>query len=251
MVLSYRDGIAIGELAFYCPAVLIGIYLTLIHPFYTTGWIDIAFFSLIRIVSSAIQLCTLSNPTSTNLYTISGILNSIGLAPLLAGSLGLVDRLNQNIEKNHRHSLIPKYLFRLAQLTIITGLMLGVVGGVNAGKEYGDTDQFTMDGVGKAGTGLMIGVFIADVIFTIFTAMQVSHIDAGQKRLLLAVASAIPFLLIRTVYAILATLCHNPQITLIGGNATDWLSLAVLEEYAVIIIYIAAGLSAGQVLNAR
>ena len=57
------------------------------------------------------------------------------------------------MQKN-RHIYILRYFFRPTQIVIIIGLVLGVVGGVNAGKIHGHSGIFVMDGVGKAGTGL-------------------------------------------------------------------------------------------------
>ncbi|KAH8807425.1 hypothetical protein F5884DRAFT_731182 [Xylogone sp. PMI_703] len=248
MGLSYRDSIAVAELAFYGPAILIGIYLTAMHPFHTAGFIDIVFFSGIRIAGSVVQIKTISNPTESKLYTIAAIMNSIGLAPLLAGSLGLLDRLNENIGKNN-FGHIHRTTFRIIQLDIITGLVLGIIGGIHSGSSLHKNGVFSVGTVSKVGTALLIAGLVADIILALLTTRYIRNASSGYKRLLLAVFLALPFLSVRLVYTILATLTTDQDFNFVSGSVTDWLCMAVLEEVVVVIIYIVVGLSMVPVLN--
>ena len=242
MGLSYRDSIAAAEIAFYSPALLVGVYLTAIHPFHSTGWVDIVLFSIIRIVGSVVQLETINHPTLSKLYTIATIMNSIGLAPLLAGSIGLLNRLNENIRKN-KSSYIHANIFRVVQIGIILGLIFGVIGGVKSGKSIGQTSMFTVGAFGKAGTALLATGFAADLILIHLTARHISHVDIHLRRLLFAVLAVTPFLAVRLVYSILATLTTDHDFNFLTGRVADWLCMAVLQEAAIIIIYMFIGLT--------
>ncbi|KAK5992933.1 hypothetical protein PT974_06358 [Cladobotryum mycophilum] len=245
MTLGYRDGVAVAELAVYLPSAIVGLYLTIINEFHTSGWIDILLFSIIRIVGSAIQLDAKNHPGTTKFYTIAAIMNSIGLAPLQAGSLGLLNRLNDNIRKNDR-TPINNNVFRIVQIIIIVGLVLGVVGGIKSGENIGKTaGGFTVNGTSKAGSVLLIGVFALTLLLTARIFRFVSHADREYRRLLWAVMAATLPIGVRLVYAILATLTQDKDFNFITGNTTAWLCLAVVPETIIICIYIAVGLSLG------
>lgn len=248
MALSYRDGIAVAELICYCPSAIIGIYLTVINEFHTTGWIDIFLFSAIRIVGSAIQLEAKNHPGTTKFYTIASIMNSIGLAPLQAGSLGLLNRLSENIGGKNR-SQAEKSIFRLVQTVIIAGLVLGVVGGIKAGNGIKENGTFAIGSLGKIGTGLLIGAFAATLIVAANLYRKVSLANRKYRNLLWAVVAAAFPLAVRLVYAILATLTDDKNFNFITGNVTAWLCLAVIPEALVILIYIVAGFSLGRNRN--
>lgn len=248
MALGYRDGVAVAELAAYCPSAIIGIYLTIVNEFHTTGWLDIFLFSTIRIVGSAIQLEAKNHPGTTKFYTIASIMNSIGLAPLQAGSLGLLNRLSENIGGDNR-SRAHKSIFRLVQILIITGLVLGVVGGIKAGENVNKTGTFAIGAVGKIGTGLLIGAYAATLVIAANLFRTVSLANRKYQRLLWAVVSAAFPLAVRLAYSILATLTDDKRFNFITGNITAWLCLAVIPEFVVILIYITTGISMGRTRN--
>ncbi|UKZ55809.1 hypothetical protein TrVGV298_009633 [Trichoderma virens] len=245
MALTYRDGVAVAELICYCPSAIIGIYLTLINEFHTTGWIDIFLFSAIRIVGSAIQVEAKNHPGTTKLYTVASIMNSIGLAPLQAGSLGFLNRLSENIG-GKTQSQAQKYMFRIIQMLIITGLILGVVGGIKAGNQIKNTGTFAIGSIGKIGTGFLIGAYAATLVVAASLHRVVSFADRKYRRLFWAVIAAAFPLAVRLVYAILATLTDEKKFNFITGNVTAWLCLAVIPEFLVILIYIILGVSLGR-----
>ncbi len=241
-MISYRNGVVIGQLAFYIPSFFIGVFLTIRHEFHTTGWLDIALFSLIRVIGSGMQVGTINNPTSTGLYTGSSILASIGVAPLVACALGLLNRLNESITQRHHHTILDQNLFRVIQTGNIVGLILGIVGGVKSGHNYGQTGVYTVQTITKVGTGLIIGAFAFVVLIDIYLISHVKYAKPGMKRLLLGVSLALPFLTVRVAYSILTSYTTDVAFHLIGGDTTDWLCVAVIEEVGFIVIVCAVGL---------
>ncbi|KAF4636800.1 hypothetical protein G7Y89_g1295 [Cudoniella acicularis] len=243
MTLTYRDGISIGEIVVYIPALFIAIFLAIRHGFgRNSGWYFIILFSLARILGGALELATISNPTSIGLYTGSAILTNVGFSPLELATLGLLSRLLENINKTHKTILSPRVL-NLIQLIITVGLILGIVGGVDAGSNYDTTGKFQPTTLNKAGTALFIASYVLTVIATIIASFSASHAESGEHRLLFAVAFSLPFLLVRLVYSVFSTFTHNKDFNLLTGKPTVLLCMALLQELAVVIVFEAVGLT--------
>jgi hypothetical protein len=90
-MVDYREGVAIGELVCYVPALSIAILLAVRHGFgRSSGWFFLIMLSLARIIGAAMQIAIASNPTSISLYTGSAILTNTGFSPVSnTGSLFL------------------------------------------------------------------------------------------------------------------------------------------------------------------
>jgi uncharacterized membrane protein (DUF485 family) len=74
-------------------------------------------------------------------------------------------------------------------------------------------------------------------------AMRVKWIQQGERRLVLAVAISVPFILVRLIYSAILSFAHNPRFNLISGSVTINLVMAVLEEFVVIIVCLGVGLT--------
>lgn len=80
-------------------------------------------------------------------------------------------------------------------------------------------------------------------LMTAFMAMQKDTIQRGERRTVLAVAIATPFILVRLAYAALIWFLHDSTFSMIGGNVTVQLVMSVLEEFAVVIICLGVGIT--------
>ena len=70
-------------------------------------------------------------------------------------------------------------------------------------------------------------------------------------RLLIAVVCSIPFLSVRLIYSILSGFNIDPSnFNLVNGNVLVQGFVAVMEEFVVVILYLAAGLTATKLLRA-
>lgn len=67
--------------------------------------------------------------------------------------------------------------------------------------------------------------------------------EAGEHRLLVAVGLSAVFIFVRLLYAILIWFAANSTFNFASGNDTVMLFMSVLEEFAVVIICIAIGLT--------
>jgi hypothetical protein len=247
MTIDYRGGVSIGELCVYIPSLFVGIYLATRHGFgHNSGWLYLILFCLARIIGPSLQLATINDPTNTSLYIGSAILNNVAISPLELTILGLLSRLLDNIHKTYNTFLSTRML-QFLQIVTIVGLILGIVGGVDAGNHFVQTTAsgrvYHPGSLNKAGSIHLIVSYVAIVAFTALISIFVSHAEAGEKRLFLAVALALPFLLVRLVYTGLSTFSYNPKFNILDGDTTIFLCVALLMEFIIIIIFEVTGLT--------
>jgi hypothetical protein len=247
MTIGFREGVSIGEIAIYSPALLVATYLSVRHGFgRSAGWMFLIIFCLARIIGAAMQLATITAPSSISLYTGYAILQNIGLSPLMLATLGLLSRLLDNINRTH-HTAISTRFFKFVELIILVGLILGIVGGINASNAFVQKGSFTPGSLNKAGTALFIVSYVAIVLSTIFLSFSTSHASRGEKRIFVAVALSLPFLLVRLFYSIMSTFTKNKNFNLLTGNITILLCVAFIEELVIVILFEGVGLTLSQV----
>jgi hypothetical protein len=241
MALSYRNGVSIGEIVLYVPTLAIAIFLCIKHGFgRSSGWYFLIVLSLARIIGGAMELATIKSPTSVSLYSGSAILTNVGFSPLVLAALGLLSRLLDNINKTHK-TIVNSRILKLIELVIFVGLILGIVGGVDAGSNYSKTGHYTPSSLNKAGTALLVVSFGFIVLALIIASFSTPHAEQGEHRLFFAVVASLPFLVCRLIYSCFSTFTHNKNFNLITGNTTILLCVALLEELAVVIIYEGVG----------
>jgi hypothetical protein len=137
---------------------------------------------------------------------------------------------------------------KLIQAIVAIGLILGIVGGVNAANDFGNP-KAPVQSMSKAALGLFVAAYGLIVITTIMTSFSISYAGAGEKRLLLAVALSLPFLLVRVIYSGISLFGNNPDFNFISGNTTIFLCMALLMELAAVAIYEAVGITLQKVVS--
>jgi hypothetical protein len=243
MTLTYRDGVSIAELVIYFPSLAVALFLSFRHGFgRNSGWLYLIIFCLARIIGPIMQLVLISDPSSTSLYTGSIILQTVGLSPLMLASLGLLSRAADSINRSH-HSFINSHILKLIQLVITVGIILSIIGGINASDDLSSSGGYYPGTLSKVGTALLIVSYAGIVLATIIMSFSVSHAEPGEKRLVLAVAVSLPFLLIRLVYSIMVTFSTLRTFNQIYGSVTALLCMALIEEFIVVVIYEGTGLT--------
>jgi len=165
--------------------------------------------SLARIIGAAMELATISSPTSVALYTGSAILTNVGFSPLVLATLGLLSRLIDSIHKSHK-TIIDTRMLRVIELVILIGLILGIVGGVDAGSDYGKSGHYTPGSLNKAGTALLVVSFAFIIISIIITSFATPHAEQGEHRLFYAMVVALPFLTCRLILKKIEKVEHLP-----------------------------------------
>ena len=188
------------------------------------------------------QLAEISNPTDASLFEGSAILQNVGLSPLMLATIGLLSRLLDSIHRSKR-TMLHSSMFHLIHLIIIIGLILGIVGGINAANDFISSGRYTPGALSKAGTALFIVAYVAIVIFVLFMSFHVSHAEKGEKRIFIAVVISLPLLLVRIIYSSLSTFSHDSSFNLLTGSVTVILCVALIEEFVIVMVFEGTGLT--------
>jgi len=117
-------------------------------------------------------------------------------------------------------------------------LILCIVGGTSS---YSSTGVYQPQTETKVGVVLYLISFIALAAIAIVTAAKLSNAPSQDKRLVYAVLVALPLILVRIIYSLLSVYAHNRHFSLITGSVAIKVVMAVLEEMAVVIMYLAIG----------
>ncbi len=96
MKFNARGGVSILEVFIFFPSFFIAIWICKRHGFgRSSGWIFTLILCLIRIIGACCQLATYHDQ-SQGLLETTIILDSVGISPLLLGTLGLLSRRYAN-----------------------------------------------------------------------------------------------------------------------------------------------------------
>lgn len=95
-MITDREGLWIGTLIFYLPALFIASYLAFKHGFgRQAGWLLLILLSLARMVGSICEIVSVSSP-SKGVETAFEISSSVGLSSLILAMLALLKRVYVN-----------------------------------------------------------------------------------------------------------------------------------------------------------
>jgi len=122
-------------------------------------------------------------------------------------------------------------------------MILGIVGGVNAGDTLEKTGVYTPPTLSKVGAALFMFTLILLIASTFITSFSISHAVSGERRILLAVALSLPFLLARIIYSAVSVFGHSSSFNVISGNNTILLCVALLPELGAVIIFLGFGIT--------
>ena len=255
MSLDSRAGVSIFELCIYFPSIVVSAIVCSRHGFgRNSGWIFILILCLVRIIGACCQLATYQSGSSGLLEAVI-ILDSIGISPMLLATLGLLSRwwvnFHTGIISNHSNMInsvdatsnissigFKATHFRLLQVLITVGLILCIAGGTSITSSAAVYNPPTTT---KAGVVLYLIAFLALYVIAAVTTGNLSNAPSDSKRLVWAVIGAFPFILVRLIYSLISTFSNNSQFNLVTGSVVIHVFMAVLEEMAVVCIYLAAG----------
>ena len=148
----------------------------------------------------------------------------------------------QSINRNNPTLMTPRHM-HLAELLITVGLILSIIGGVNAGDDYGETRNYAPGTLSKVGLALFIAAFVLLALTAATLTQSIRHAEQGERRVLLAVLLSLPFLLVRCIYSALAVFANKERFSLIDGDVTVLLCMALLQEMVVVVLYEGVGLT--------
>lgn len=130
--------------------------------------------------------------------------------------------------------------FRLVQLLITLGLILSIVGGTSGSTSDG---KVTVSTEAKAGVILYIVAFAGITFILVVSSGYRTAVPIQERRSPAAVTVTWPFILVRLVYSVLATFLNDNTFSVVGGSVGVRVGMAVVEEWVVVIAYLALGFS--------
>ncbi|KAF7563754.1 hypothetical protein G7046_g402 [Stylonectria norvegica] len=238
MTLSSRGYVSIAELIVYIPAIILSAILCSRHGFTrASGWVYTLILCLVRIVGAVCQLMTYSNHSS-GLEKTTLIVDSIGISPLLLATLGMLSRYVDWMISRGVTTFTVKH-FRLLQLLVSLGLILAIAGGTSGSTAPDGTVKVAT--TSKAGIILSIVAFVLMVIIYTISAGHKSVVPKQERRILLAIAVALPFIVVRLGYSALAIFLHNHTFSIVSGSVPVFVAMSVIEEFCVVADYLFLG----------
>lgn len=227
------------EMVVYIPGLVIALLLGFRHGFgRSAGWYFFILFSLARLIGNGCYLGTINSPDNENLYIAYGVCNAIGLSPLIMGLLAAQSRVNDSIYRKTGSAYWPM-IFRIISLGALVAMILSIVGMTTASSLTGGLDNPKT----KAGMIIYIVILATVLVLTFLLWVRYSGIEQGEHRLLWAITVALPFLVIRMIYSVLAIFKHDNSFNMFTGNTTIFLVMDVLMEIIIVYIVLITGLT--------
>ncbi|KIX96915.1 uncharacterized protein Z520_07635 [Fonsecaea multimorphosa CBS 102226] len=237
MHIDSRGWLSVAEIVIFSPCILVSFILCSRHGFgRSSGWFYTLLLCVVRVVGAGCQLYTY-HEHSAGLLKTTIILDTVGLSPLLLAALGLLSRLVDSINRSGRGLLGVRH-FRLLQTVIGVAMILSIIGGVSAKSDGASIKPPTMS---KVGALLFIPGFIGILFFCARACTNTSYAETGERRLGLAVAIALPFILVRLAYTELTTFLHNKDFNSVDGKLLFTVILSVLPELVVVLNFLVVG----------
>jgi hypothetical protein len=255
--LTELNKISIHIILFFAPALFLAIFLAYRHGYgRNSSWLYLILLSVVRLLGAALELATIREPYNIRLYIGNAILQSVALSPLILCGMGLIARVVGSINNNNATAYIKLWHLRIIQFLVIVGLVLCVGGGLQLGESFGrlsspaealatvSSAQFPPASI--IGQALICAGFGLHVVATSITALQARSIEKGERRLVLAVALAMPFLVVRLVFAAMGAFGSNIDFKPFAFSpafTNYYLGMAVVMEIAATAVYLGFGLT--------
>lgn len=258
MTFGSRGYVSIVELIVYIPAFALALFVCIRHGFArSSGWMYTLILCLARVIGAILQLVTYSKP-SVGLYTAVFTIDALGISPLLLATLGMLSRLyvspkppsppsqrpSSNISASmdwintKKGPVLNAYQFRLLQLLVLLGMILGIVGATSATSSDG---TYTPQATSKAGSILYLVAFILMMLVLVLCCLSLSYVPRGERKIAFAVAFAAPFIFVRLIYSLIAVVANNKTFRPGSGSVVVFALMSVLEEIFAVIIYLVLG----------
>ncbi|KAI2819713.1 uridine kinase [Aspergillus niger] len=268
------QGVAIAELIVYIPISLVTLFVVLRHGFHRQlGWIYLFIFSGVRIAGAVMEILSETHPDNTTDLEWAIILQSVGLSPLLLSSLGLLKRVSDEIcdhapsTQGSRVTMVLQKLssfssvaaklkgfynkketaisgrskvVQLLHIPALIALILSIIGGLD---QYSSDTSEHSGGKTETRVGiiLFLAIYIVLCILWSTTVKDLPRMAPSQKRIVGVVLIALPLIACRLLYSLVADFSHDRRFSLVDGNVTIRLCMAIIEEFLVVLMYTVLG----------
>lgn len=125
-------------------------------------------------------------------------------------------------------------------MVAIAGIVLAIYGGTDSA----DSPTLATNDLLKASVICFVACYFAFVCLFVVFLGQWKAIPEGEQKLLLCFAVCVPFMVVRFLYSILGTYVESlrPQFSVLTGNVTIFLFMAVFEEIFVAAFFVYTGM---------
>jgi hypothetical protein len=247
-MLNPKGDLSAAELAFFSPALLIGVYIIVRHGFSRRlGWLYIVLLSILRIIGAS---CTLymetNNDYTASLLETAAITSAVGTTPLLLALMGFLERINQSMDQE---GLSPTVV-RPIQLLAVVGLVLAIVGGTYEAPPTTANQLKAGRDLMEAASIIFLCIYLALAAIAVYTQFRIRWVVTTERRLLLAGLLSLPFLLVRMIYTVCAGF-SKPGSTFYFQDVNVWAQafMQFLMEAIVVSLYIFAGILTPKVVR--
>jgi hypothetical protein len=253
-MISTEEAIAIAEICVYVPIFILTLIIVFRHGFKRqSGWIYLAIFCLVHLAGAAFKIKSASNPTSRTDISL-GLLKRVTdlvshrepsdpeQGPNVAGKGGLIGRI---ISKRATAASRRSKIIQLAQIPIVLGLVLCIIGGTDAASKNA-SDMHKGPTYTKVGVVIFLAAYFLLIALLATTIRDVGEAPRGENRLYWVIVAAIPLLGVRLVYSLVAVFSHDKKFAIEGGDPWINFGMAVVEEFLIVCMYTTSGLTLGK-----
>jgi len=136
---------------------------------------------------------------------------------------------------------MPLAIYRLANILNLLALGIGSYGSYKVAHDSIATGKNVPNGFADAALVTFAVIFALSVVLFAYLVGQVSTIPKVEQLTMRAVLFAIPLLAVRITYALVSDFAHKSSFNIYSGSQTLYLCMDVLEEIAVIYIFLITG----------
>ncbi|KAJ5183505.1 hypothetical protein N7492_001121 [Penicillium capsulatum] len=219
------EALELAQLAFYALATIPAFYCFVSHGKHgLVGWLYVIAMCGLRLVGNgmAYHAASTGKPNAT-----AAIINGIGLSPLLLAALGILHESNHSIQQT-----LPSFLggfgLLIPHMVIAGGIGLAAASHANSKLLEAGLVVFAM--------GWVLVVALVALSWKANSARR--RLD-DEKKLLVAVAVAMPLIGVRIIYAVATAFADNSAS---GGSLPVRVIFGTLPEFLVMITYLSGGL---------
>ena len=130
--------------------------------------------------------------------------------------------------------------YHIVLLVLVAGLILTIVGSTEINPDP-VTYAITVPALSKAGIAIFLLVWLLIALIAALVIKDISNAATEERKLAWAAAIALPFLLIRLIYAALAAFINDGNFNLLDSSVAVVWTLAVLTECLVVFFYLVVG----------
>lgn len=241
-MLDEHSIVGIVQVIFYVPAIVLTAYLRFRNGKGQREWFILCLFSLIRFSGGILVILVERDPNNTGLVIATIVLLGIGVPPLLGVGVAFVRTLCAlGFDDKPAIRLVIHFL----RILFIASVICLIAGGTVAGDS--DTTSTVLIGLEllQAAICLLVVVFAILVILYGYLYYNKDRLTTISIHVLKGTAVALPFILVRIIYAFLSYFSSDPvtsQWSPLYGSLGAYVGMGLIMEYAAVVIYVGVGL---------